>query len=481
MKPPFNLPAFEFAPMFPYIALAVTGMLGLVLHMVKPKGTSNSLFGWTLACVFVALLSQLGLIGNEYMELEMVFKDKSGILAETLILLSTFVVVLISNPYFKRTRIHCPEFYPLICWASLGGMIMCTSSNLLAIFVGLELLSISLYVLAGMNKRSKFSQEAALKYFLLGAFATGFFLYGIAFHYGASGTLNLDGFSFFKSQANAPYQSLDVFGFVLILVGFSFKCGVAPFHQWIPDVYSGAPTNIVAFMATGAKVGPFIALYHLIAQSAPLQHVAFPACVALSVLSMVVGNAMAFTQSETKKLLAYSSVANAGYIMAFLAALSAARSAANWTLLYFLIGYVFATLGVFIILALAEGDQEGPQTIDSLRGLSKRHPMLAALLVVFVLSQIGIGPVAGFVGKVLIVSDLVRLDQAWLAIVLVANSAFGAFYYFKLVRSAYSEEGETTTGYELSSGAISALAICALVVVGSVIFYAPLVSQLGQR
>ncbi len=473
----FALPEYNLAALAPFLLMAVTGMIGLILHMVKPKGTSNSLFGVTVGGLIFALVAQFNLIGNIYNELEVLKFDTPGSIAEMLILISTLVVVLISNPYFKRSKIHCPEFFPLITWAALGGMIMCTSSNLLAIFVGLELLSISLYVLAGMNKRSKFSQEAALKYFLLGAFATGFFLYGIAFLYGASGTLNYDGFVRFASNANSENRPMLIFAFVMVVVGLSFKTGIAPFHQWIPDVYSGAPTNIVAFMATGAKVGPFMALYHLLVLTSPMRDIAFPVCAVLCVLSMVLGNVMAFTQTETKKLLAYSSVANAGYILAFMAALLASRSTTIWTLIYFLIGYVFATLGVFVILSLVGDEDDKPQTIDSLKGLSKRHPALAALLVVFVLSQIGIGPVAGFIGKVLIISDLIRMDRAWLAVLLVANSTFGAFYYFKMIRAAYTDDGdEVTPRFELSAGMKSALAICAIGVVGSVIFYAPLVN-----
>ncbi len=471
----FPLPDFQFTNLLPLIILAVTGMFGLVIHMIKPKGSSNALFLTTVIGVVAALMAQISMVGNIFEQLEMIKQDATNMVAEVVILVSLLTVLLISNPYFKRSRIHCPEFFPLITWAALGGMLMCISTNLLVVFIGLELLSISLYVLAGANKRSKFSQESALKYFLLGAFATGFFLYGIAFLYGASGSLSLDGFMRFATHTNTANQPLLTIGFVLILVGFSFKCGLAPFHQWIPDVYSGAPTNVVAFMATGAKVGPFLAFFHLVTEASTVRDIGVPILMVVSLLSMVLGNVMAFSQNDTKKLLAYSSVANAGYVGALFAGLMAVKSSTYWTINYFLIGYVFATLGVFVILALVAGDEDSPQTIDSLRGLSKRNPMLAASLVIFVLSQIGIGPVAGFLGKVLIISDLVHCQLTWLAVALVANSAFGAFYYFKLVRAAYSDaEGSSEISAKPCLGTVSALAICLVGVVGSVVFYGPL-------
>lgn len=472
----FPLPQYQFAPLFPYIALAITGMFGLLLHMLKPHGNSRGLFFCTFVGVVAALISQLSLFGNQYELFDMVTKDNAGMIAETLILVSLMVVLLISNPYFKSNRIHCPEFFPLICWASLGGMLMCVTTNLLVVFVGLELLSISLYVLAGLNKRSKFSQESAMKYFLLGAFATGFFLYGIAFLYGASGSLNFESFARFAASANADNRPLMVISFILLVVGFSFKAGMAPFNQWIPDVYSGAPTNVVAFMASGAKIGPFMAFFHLISNTVGLKPFAFPVLVVLAVLSMFIGNIMAFNQTETKKLLAYSSVANAGYIAALLAGMVTDRNTGFWTLTYFLVGYVFATMGVFIVLGLVGKDEDKPQTLESLRGLSKQNPVLAACLVVFVLSQIGIGPVAGFLGKVFIISDLISLKLTWLAVLLVVNSAFGAFYYFKLVRSAYTDNEHDTPKLAVSGDVCFALGICVTGVIGTVIFYSPLVS-----
>jgi NADH-quinone oxidoreductase subunit N len=485
MKEEFsNLPQFHLMPLFPYIVMALTGMVGLVIHMVKPKGSSKSLFFATLIGIFIALVGQIGLFGNEYLELsEMISKNNMGMVGEAIILVSTFIVVLISHPYFIRTKTYHPEFFPLITWSALGGMIMCSSDNMLTIFVGLELLSISLYVMAGMNKRSKFSQEAAIKYFLLGAFATGFFLYGVAFMYGASGKLGLESFVAYGTHSAHPEnRPMLALAFILIAVGLSFKCGVAPFHQWIPEVYSGAPTNVTAFMATAAKVGPFIAFYNLVHSMGMFTGIAFPVCAGLGILSMTVGNVMAFTQKDVKKLLAYSSVANAGYIVLYFGSLIISEGSHGLILLYFLLAYVFATLGVFVILAFATRDGNENPTLDSLRGLSKRHPGLAALLVVFVLSQIGIGPVAGFVGKVLIINDLVKFNHLWSAVILLANSALAAFYYFKLIKAAYTDSDENEVlKYEVSASMSAALGICAFVVVGAVVFYPTLMRFLSNQ
>jgi NADH-quinone oxidoreductase subunit N len=483
MRSYFNIPDFNWIVLFPFLMMAMTGIAGLLVLLVKPKSESRSIFFVTLIGIMLAFGGQLGLFGNEYLLFgEMLTKTNPGMIGESLILVSLFVTVLLSKPYFERTKISCPEFYPLISWAALGGMIMCSTDNLLAIFVGLELLSISLYVLAGSNKRSKFSQEAAMKYFLLGAFATGFLLYGIAFLYGASGSLSLDAFKSFLSHSHPENKPLYLLSFIFLMVGIGFKCGLIPFHQWIPDVYSGAPTNVVAFMATGAKIGPFIALYNIVLATTMLKSIAFPVCLVISILSMVIGNIMAFSQRDVKKILAYSSMVNAGYVLIYLAGLLNERADSRFVFGYFLIGYVFATLGVFIILAHIANDDKAPVTINSLRGLSRRSPGLAALLVVFVLSQIGIGPVAGFVGKLLMVFHLVQIQEQWLAVILLANSAFAAYYYLKIIKSAYSDSEEAeTAGNSLCFSTKSALAICLAGVVGSVIFYPQIVHLLMPK
>lgn len=483
MNPHFLLPEFNWTVLLPFVVIAMTGIFGLVALLFQTKASAQTIQRLTLVGVFVAIVSQFGLFGNQYTGLgEMVVKTNPGMIGEALVLISLFVVVLISKPYLARTKIECPEFYPMICWSALGGMIMCSSENLLVIFVGLELLSISLYVLAGLNRRSKFSQESAIKYFLLGAFSTGFFLYGIAFLYGASGTLHLDGFLTMSMHLDGDNRMLAIFGFGLILVGLCFKCGIVPFHQWIPDVYSGAPTNVVAFMATGAKIGPFIALYNLVLALPIMNSVAIPICIALSILSMVVGNIMAFSQHDVKKILAYSSIVNAGYILIYLSGIMKGNSLSEFPFGYFLLGYVFATLGIFVILSLIAGDDKEPITLHSLRGLSKRNPGLAALLVIFVLSQVGIGPVAGFVGKLVFVTHLVVMHQAWLAIILLANSAFAAFYYLKIIKAAYSDSDETSvTRFEPGFEIKTALAVCFIGVVGSVIFYAPIFNFVSPK
>ncbi len=483
MKTLFALPDFNWGVLLPFLILAFTGIFGLLVLLVNPKANSKVIRTVTISGGLVALVSQFALFGGEYRSMgDMVMKTNPGMIGEVLILISLVVVVLISKPYLERTASDSPEFYPLLCWAALGGMIMCSSDNLLCIFVGLELLSISLYVLAGLNKRSKFSQEAALKYFLLGAFATGFFLYGIAFLYGASGNLSLDGFSTAPLHSGTDNRPLFYLSFALIMVGIGFKCGLVPFHQWIPDVYSGAPTNVVAFMATGAKVGPFIALYNIIMAVPTMSAIAVPICVALSILSMVVGNVMAFSQRDVKKILAYSSMVNAGYMLIYLAGLMKGHMAGAFPFGYFLLGYVFATLGVFVILAQISGRDASPITLQSLRGLSQRSPGLAALLVIFVLSQIGIGPVAGFVAKLIFVNGLIEANQSWMAIVLLANSAFAAFYYLKILKAAYSSE-EEGAAIQFENGIESkiALAVCTVGVVGSVIFYSPIYHFITAR
>ena len=483
MIPTFAAPDFDWAVLKPFVIMALTGVVALLALLFQTKTNTRFMARCTLIGIFCAFVSAAGLFGNSYLVMnDMITKMNPGMIGEILILISTFVTVLISRPFLEKEGINCPEFYPLITWSALGGMIMCSTDNLLTMFVGLELLSISLYVLAGMHKKSKASQEAALKYFLLGSFATGFFLYGIAFLYGAKGSLGLDSFKAFAIHGSVQEQPLYIFSFCLIMVGLCFKTGVVPFHQWVPDVYSGAPSNVVTFMATGAKIGPFVALYRLTTDSVMFNNFSYPICLALSVVSMVVGNILAFRQKDVKRILAYSSIVNAGYILIYLAGLVRQRGEGIWEFGFFLVAYVFATLGMFVLITALSKDDRQPFTFDSLRGLSRRNPGLAAALLIFVLSQIGIGPVAGFVGKALFVTHLVRLEEVWLAIVLLANSAFAAFYYLKIIKAAFSiHESEEEIRHEVCINTKFALAICLVGVVGTVLLYSPIYQFLVQQ
>lgn len=478
----FLIPVIEWTAILPLIIVAVTGMLALLLDMYRPNRSNDNIAGLSVLGLLIALVFTLGVAGKSMMSFgSMFYIDSLGHIGQSCILISAIITILFSENYLRTKKIPFGEFYPLILWASLGAMILCATRNLLMIFVGIEILSISLYVLAGMNRGNVKSEESALKYFLLGAFATGFLLYGIAFFYGATGTLEISSFSGYWGQGRSETRLLLSISVGLILVGLGFKSSLVPFHQWTPDVYSGAPTNVVAFMATGGKVGIFVVLYEFASILAQVQEQLRIVFVVLAVLTMTIGNILAFVQKDLKRMLAYSSVANAGYVMVAIASAVSKISPSSTSISYFILGYVFTTLGTFAVIStISKADNES-LTYESLNGLSKRAPFATAALVIFALSSIGIGPVAGFLGKFLIIGDAVQVGLVWLATALVLNSIFGAYYYFAMIKAAFTAGDEENKPVAYGPAVASALGICIIGVVGSVIFFTPIMEHFAPR
>lgn len=481
MKYTFDIPQFIWLPIMPMIIVAITGMIALVAQMSR-KGTDNT--GIIYTSVFglaMALACTLGGIGKEWTVFNgMLIFTKLGHAAQAVTLICAIITVLISSSYLKDRKITLGEVYPLLVWATLGSMILCVTTNLLVLFVGIEILSISLYVLAGLSRGEAKSEEAAMKYFLLGAFATGFLLYGIAFFYGATGSLELNTFANAYVANRSENGPLLILSFALLLIGLGFKCSLVPFHQWTPDVYSGAPTNIVAFMATAGKVGPFVALSNLITTTSSIGDKTIPVLAVIAVLTMTVGNVMAFSQKEIKKMFGYSSIANAGYLLVGMISTIRNNNAGIETVGYFIFGYVLTNLGTLAIISSTASTGKEATKIEDLRGLFVRSPLAAGALAVFVLSLIGIGPVTGFIGKFLIVRDAVSANLVWLAVALVLNSIFGAYYYFGLLRAAFQPEpeSEAVNTAPLYRGT---LVVCLIGVVGGCIFFPVVIQALGLK
>jgi NADH-quinone oxidoreductase subunit N len=478
----FPIPHIEWLSISPMVVMAVAGMLTLLLDMYRPN-KKNDVIAWTAGIgASVSLVVLLGMVGKDYLTAEsMIYMDMLGIVGQIVVVASALLTIIFSEPYLREKRIPFGEFYSLILWAALGAMLMCSTRNLLMIFVGIEILSISLYVLAGMNRGVGKSEESSLKYFLLGAFATGFLLYGIAFIYGAAGSLDLGSFSTAMSRNIPEKRTLATMGLGFLLVGLGFKASLVPFHQWTPDVYQGTPTNVVAFMSTGGKVGVFVVLLQVAHACAATDNTMKMVFAVLALVTMTVGNLMAFIQKDVKRLLAYSSVANAGYVMVSIAAGASKTGPSFDALVYYMIGYMFTTLGIFAVVSLTADKGKEGTNVDDLRGLAQRSPFAAGALVVFVLSLIGIGPVSGFVGKFLIVGDALKTDLGWLAIALVLNSILGAFYYFGLLKAAFSPADENSPSFKVSTSHKSVFAICVLGVIGSVVFFSPMMAYLAAK
>jgi len=443
------------------IALSVGAILLLLLEFIPPRPNGDR----------GPLLSMLSLIVAGYAVYRV--RDAKRALFEgmfvhdgltvffTLLFCAVGVVsVLFAWHYNKRTRIGQPEFYALLLTAVLGMVVMAASNDLITIFLGLELMSLSLYVMVGFRRNLLESNEAALKYFLLGAFASAFLLYGIALLYGATGTTNLQRIGDFLGDTPIGRQPLVLMGSLLVFTGFLFKVAAVPFHMWTPDAYQGAPTSVTGFMSAGAKAAGFAALLRILMRALPsLQHDWQPLLAVVAMLTMTVGNVTALLQNNVKRMLAYSSIAHAGYILVALAAGGREGSAAA---VFYLAAYSFMNLGAFALLTMMGRGSDEPVLVSDLAGLGFRQ--LAGLaLTLFMVSLGGIPPTAGFMGKVLVFGAAVKAGLVWpLVVVGVLNSVISVFYYLRITVALYMREPEgEPVALSLNAPAVAALLLTA--------------------
>lgn len=359
-----------------------------------------------------------------------------------LVLLGTFFCVVLCKEYFISIKHHMAEVYSMIMFATVGMLLLTTSNNLVSVFLGIETMSIALYVLAGVIKQEKKSIEAALKYFLLGAFSTGFFLYGIALLYGAAGSTSLEAIG----QVTNPgliYWA----GVSLLLVGFFFKISAVPFHMWTPDVYQGSPTTITAYMSTASKTAVVVALILILGRAFPhIQSEWSSVLSVIAVLTMVLGNLVAIVQDSVKRMLAYSSIAHVGYI---LVGLAAGTAAAYDAVLFYLLAYTIMNVGAFGVVAYYER-QKGLDfsLVENYRGLGYKQPLLGVLLSIFLFSLAGIPPFAGFIGKYLVFVAAINEGMIGLVVLGVLASAASVYYYLRVMVHLYMKEAETETEIE---------------------------------
>lgn len=367
------------------------------------------------------------------------------------------ISVLISWDYLKRTAINQAEYYALLLSAVLGMIVMAASNDLITIFLGLELMSLSLYVMVGFRRTRLESNEAALKYFLLGAFASGFLLYGIALLYGATGTTNLGRMGAFLADTPMLHNPLLLCGSLLVFTGFAFKVAVVPFHMWTPDAYEGAPTSVTAFMSAGAKAAGFAALLRVTLRALGNVEADWTSLLAvLAFLTMTVGNITALLQNNLKRMLAYSSIAHAGYILVAIAAGGAEGASAA---VFYLAVYAFMNLGAFTVLTMLGRGRDERVLMSDLAGMGFRQPLLGLALTVFMLSLGGIPPTAGFMGKIFVFSVAVKNPALlWLVIAGVLNSVVSVYYYLRVTVALYMKEPEGE-GVAISWGAPAVIAL----------------------
>ena len=435
------IPAVNMTPILPEIFLSVLAMALLLINVFRPGGQKSylaylSFFG----IVATAVLVGAGW-GAQHMESfgGSVVLDKFATFFKMTFLVAAGLAVLITDRYMEREECNHGELYPLILFAVVGMMLMASGTDLMTIFLGLEVMSVSLYVLAGFNRANKKSNEAGLKYFLLGAFSTGFMLYGMALIYGATGTTRLYKIAAVVGQMTLPSANIMlVAGMLLMMTGFAFKIAAAPFHMWTPDVYEGAPTPMTAFMSAGPKAAGFAALLRLFLVALPTLQVEWSQVLwVLAVLTMTVGNITALRQDNIKRVLAYSSIAHAGYA---LVGFAAGNGTGVSGILFYMLSYSFMNIGAFAIIILVAKKGETNGNVADFAGLGFKRPLLALAMTLFLFSLAGVPPAAGFIGKFYLFSGAIQKGYIWLAVIGVLNSAASAYYYLRIMVYMYFKE-----------------------------------------
>jgi NADH-quinone oxidoreductase subunit N len=365
----------------------------------------------------------------------MVTCDNFCLYCKLIFLITCGTTILVSRDFLVRRLNERPEYYALMLISTAGMMVMVSSANLFVIFLGLEIMSLPLYVLAGYIRSNLRSTESSAKYFFMGAFASAFLLYGIALVYGGTGSTDLQQIFMSSGIALQKSQLYLTVGAALVLIGFGFKIASFPFHMWVPDVYEGAPTPVTAFFSIGPKAAGIAALLRIFMIGFGSIFTDFmPLFWLLALLTMTVGNVLAIMQNDVKRMLAYSSIAHAGYL---LVAVTAGGENGVSAALFYLLAYSFFNMGAFVILILVENKSGGSNHIDTFRGLASRHPWLAIFLALFMFSLSGFPPTAGFFGKFYIFAAAVNAGLIWLVIAAVLNSLISVFYYLRPVKAAF--------------------------------------------
>ncbi len=370
----------------------------------------------------------------------MMLFDNYAIAFSAITIISTILIVLLSKGYFEKISSHVAEYYAIILFSLAGIIVMVSYYNLVMLFIGIEIMSVSLYILAGIKKNDFASNEAALKYFLMGAFSTGFLLFGITLIYGSVGSFGLQDIRDWVLAHPRNIDPMFYVGIALIIVGLCFKVGAAPFHFWTPDVYEGSPTLITAFMSTVVKTAGFAAFLRLFTECfSTLSAFWMPALLVITILTLFIGNITALYQRSFKRMLAFSSISHAGYLLFAIVALGA--SSANSVFVY-ATAYSIASIIAFGSLILVS-QQAGSDNFDSFNGLAKKNPFLAFVLTISMLSLAGIPLTAGFIGKFFMFSSALSQYQVWLVVLAVINAIISIFYYFRVIVAMYFNTAET--------------------------------------
>jgi NADH-quinone oxidoreductase subunit N len=450
--------------LLPEIILTVTGVLIMLAEPMLSPGSSRKPLGWLaiLGTIAGGLASwyQLG-FGTLHAYFGTIQVDTFSVFFHLLISAIVLVTLLSSVDYFEGHASHAGEYFALVLFGATGMMLMTCSVELLMVFVGLEISSISTYIMAGFRKGQASATESSIKYFLLGSFATAFFLYGIALAFGSTGSTRIDSISMGLATTATP--TLAILALALIIIGIGFKVSAAPFHVWTPDVYQGAPAPVVGLMSTAPKAAAFAVLLRILFSGFPSYEPRWAGLIwVIAALSMFIGNLGALMQRDVKRMLAYSSIAHAGYLLVAYTAFPADGIASAC---FYTAAYAAMNVGAFTVITQIGGYNESARTIDDYAGLALKRPVLAAALGLFLLSLIGIPFTGGFFGKFYVFSAALHSGRVWLAVIGLLNSGIACFYYLRLLAAIYTrpttENDRISAAARVSIPAAAAIAITA--------------------
>ena len=458
----------DLTPIIPEIIVLLTAFTVLLVDLFAAKNNrSLTLAVTTIIGLVLAMFAETQLHGKDITGFYgTVVADDFSILFEFIYMSVAILTVFVSRHYIAENEMNFGEYYVLLLTAVSGMMFMTSGLDLLVIFIGLEVMSISSYILVGMKRKVAEANEAALKYLLLGAFSTGFLLYGISLLYGATGSTLLPTI-ISEIQQNGSGNPLIIVGVALVVVAMSFKIAIVPFHMWTPDVYTGAPTPVTGFLSGAAKAAGFAVFIRVLMTGIPLDSANWENLLwLLAVLTMTVGNVMALQQNEVKRMLAYSSIAHAGYV---LVAIVVGSTSAISGVIFYSCAYALMGTGAFGILTIRDAGRV-PRTFDDLAGYGKRNPTLALLMSLFIFSLVGLPLTGGFIGKFQIFSAALQEGWIWLTVIGILNSALSVYYYLRVIMFMYMREGALPEG-AMVSGNTSGFAMTGLLGTAVAVLY----------
>lgn len=474
-------PKVEFSTVLPVLVMLGGAIALLIVGSFVPRTTRST---WAMWCTLLIAAGSVAACvplwfrarddGPLRVVADSVRVDGLSIFLSVVICVGVVLTALLTDGYLRRERLDGPEPYVLLLLSASGGMIMCGANDLMVLFLGLEILSLAVYVLAGIHVRRARSGEAALKYFVLGGYSSAFLLFGIALTYGATGSTNLTDIKSFLARNILTNDVLLLAGFALLLVGLGFKVAAAPFHSWAPDVYEGSPSPTVAYMASAVKVAGFAGLIRVFVFAFSDYRTDWkPVIYVLAVLTLLVGSILAVSQTNVKRMLAYSSISHAGFI---LIGIQAASQVGVEATIFYLATYTFTVAGSFGVVTIVGRRGDNAHQLEDYRGLSRRAPLLAFSLLVFLLAQAGVPFTSGFLAKFYVLGAAVDAHSYWLALVAMLSSVISAYVYLRIVFTMYADAADDAAPvtYKVPLGAKVALVLSVAATIGFGLFPGPL-------